>query len=883
MSSEVTAPSKEYDHRAIESAANAQWKVGDVYRVHEHAKDQKGQLKKKYYACSMLPYPSGKLHMGHVRNYTINDVMTRQLRMQGYNVLMPMGWDAFGMPAENAALNNNVPPAAWTYDNIAYMKKQMDAMGLAIDWSREVTTCKPDYYRWNQWLFLKMLEKGIAYRKTQVVNWDPIDQTVLANEQVIDGRGWRSGALVEKREIPGYYLNITAYAEELLSGLEGLGWPERVKLMQQNWIGKSFGVRFAFTHDIKDDTGSLIQDGKMYVFTTRADTIMGVTFCAVAAEHPLASHAAKTNPALAAFIEKCKQGSVIEADLATQEKEGMPTGLKVIHPLTGEAVEVWVGNYVLMTYGDGAVMGVPAHDERDFAFALKYNITIKQVMSIAGETFDATKWQEWYADKEKVVAVHSGKYDGLSHAQAVDAVATDIAAKSLGEKKTTYRLRDWGVSRQRYWGTPIPIIHCASCGEVPVPEKDLPVVLPEDCVPDGSGNPLNKREDFLACTCPKCGKPARRETDTMDTFVDSSWYFMRYTGPDANSMVDTRNDYWMPMDQYIGGIEHAILHLLYARFWTKVMRDLGLVKFDEPFSNLLTQGMVLNDTYYIDEPNGRKTWVNPDDVVVETDDKGRPLSAKHKTTGAKVEIGGVEKMAKSKNNGIDPQSLIDQYGADTARLFTMFAAPPEQQLEWSSSGVEGASRFLRRLWVFGATHAQEIGQAAHTLPTQLSEADQALRLELHGVLKQANFDYQRKQYNTVVSAAMKMLNAVEQAKTVSPEVRRETFGILLRVLYPVVPHITFTLWQSAGYVAQFGELLDAPWPEVDESALVQNEITLMVQVNGKLRGQVVVPADADKATIESLAVASDAAVKALNGAAPKKIIVVPGRLVNIVA
>lgn len=883
MSSEVTTPSKEYDHSAIEAAANAQWKAGDVYRVHENAKDQQGQLKKKYYACSMLPYPSGKLHMGHVRNYTINDVMTRQLRMQGYNVLMPMGWDAFGMPAENAALNNNVPPAAWTYDNIAYMKKQMDAMGLAIDWSREVTTCKPDYYRWNQWLFLKMLEKGIAYRKTQVVNWDPIDQTVLANEQVIDGRGWRSGALVEKREIPGYYLNITAYAEELLSGLEGLGWPERVKLMQQNWIGKSFGVRFAFTHDIKDDAGSLIQDGKMYVFTTRADTIMGVTFCAVAAEHPLATHAAKTNPALAAFIEKCKQGSVIEADLATQEKEGMPTGLKVTHPLTGEAVEVWVGNYVLMTYGDGAVMGVPAHDERDFAFALKYKIAIKQVMSIAGEIFDATKWQDWYADKEKVVAVHSGKYDGLSHAAAVDAVAADIAAKSLGEKKTTYRLRDWGVSRQRYWGTPIPIIHCASCGEVPVPEKDLPVVLPEDCVPDGSGNPLNKREDFLACTCPKCGKPARRETDTMDTFVDSSWYFMRYTGPDANSMVDARNDYWMPMDQYIGGIEHAILHLLYARFWTKVMRDLGLVKFDEPFSNLLTQGMVLNDTYYIDEPNGRKTWVNPDDVVVETDEKGRPLSAKHKTTGVKVEIGGVEKMAKSKNNGIDPQSLIDQYGADTARLFTMFAAPPEQQLEWSSSGVEGASRFLRRLWVFGATHAQEIQQATHTLPTQLSEADQALRLELHAVLKQANFDYQRKQYNTVVSAAMKMLNAVEQAKTVSPAVRRETFGILLRVLYPVVPHITFTLWQLAGYVPQFGELLDAPWPEVDESALVQNEITLMVQVNGKLRGQVVVPADADKATIESLAVASEAAVKALNGAAPKKIIVVPGRLVNIVA
>jgi leucyl-tRNA synthetase len=677
-------------------------------------------------------------------------------------------------------------------------------------------------------------------------------------------------------------LNITAYAEELLTGLEALGWPERVKLMQQNWIGKSFGVRFAFTHQIKDDAGQLIQDGKMFVFTTRADTVMGVTFCAVAAEHPLALHAAKNNPALSAFIEKCKQGSVIEADLATQEKEGMPTGLKVTHPLTGAEVDVWVGNYVLMSYGDGAVMGVPAHDERDFAFALKYKIAIKPVMAIDSQEFNASAWQDWYADKETVKAVNSGKYDGLNHSDAVRAVAKDLAALNLGELKTTYRLRDWGISRQRYWGTPIPIIHCESCGEVPVPEKDLPVVLPEDCVPDGSGNPLNKREDFLKCICPKCSKPARRETDTMDTFVDSSWYFMRYTSPGADAMVDERNDYWMPMDQYIGGIEHAILHLLYARFWTKVMRDLGLVKFDEPFSNLLTQGMVLNDTYYIDEPNGRKTWVNPEDVLVETDDKGRPVSAKHKTSSKAVNLGGVEKMAKSKNNGIDPQSLIDQYGADTARLFTMFAAPPEQQLEWSSSGVEGASRFLRRLWSYGSAHAVLVHSAKHELPANLSVADTALRLEIHGVLKQANFDYQRKQYNTVVSATMKMLNALEQAKTVSPEVRRETLGILLRALYPVVPHITFTLWNAAGYVQQWGDLLDAPWPEVDESALVQNEITLMIQVNGKLRGQVLVPTDADKASIEALALTSDAAIKAMNGAPAKKVIIVPGRLVNIV-
>ena len=873
-----------YDHRAVELDAQTHWESKDVYRVTENALGSDGQVKPKFYACSMLPYPSGKLHMGHVRNYTINDVMARQLRMKGYNVLMPMGWDAFGMPAENAALNNNVPPAAWTYDNIAYMKKQMKSMGLAIDWSREVATCSPDYYRWNQWLFLKMLEKGIAYRKTQVVNWDPVDQTVLANEQVIDGRGWRSGALVEKREIPGYYLNITSYGDELLSGLDDLGWPERVKLMQQNWIGKSFGVRFAFPHSIKDVQGNLIDDGKLFVFTTRADTIMGVTFAAVAPEHSLAAHAAQMNGGnqqLQAFIEKCKRGSVIEADLATQEKEGMPTGLFVTHPLTGQQIEVWVGNYVLMTYGDGAVMGVPAHDERDFAFALKYQLPIKSVMQKDGETFNDHLWQDWYGDKDHVKAINSDKYDGLNHAQAIDAVASDLTALGLGEKKITYRLRDWGISRQRYWGTPIPIIHCGDsqnpgCGEVPVPEKDLPVVLPEDCVPDGSGNPLNKRQDFLNCLCPKCGKPARRETDTMDTFVDSSWYFMRYTSPGANAMVDQRNDYWMPMDQYIGGIEHAILHLLYARFWTKVMRDLGLIKFDEPFKNLLTQGMVLNETYFIDHEGGKKQWINPADVDLETDDKGRPVCARLKTTGAEVQIGGVEKMAKSKNNGIDPQSLIDLYGADTARLFTMFAAPPEQQLVWSGSGVEGAARFLRRLWNFSQQQllADSLSGA--------DKADKSLRLEIHSVLKQANFDYQRMQYNTVVSASMKMLNALEQAKGVSTQVIHEGLHILLRVLYPIVPHITHQLWTQLSYDQIFGELLDAPWPQVDEAALVQDEITIMLQINGKLRGELLVSATADKAMIESLALASDPAQKALAGATAKKIIVVPGRLVNLV-
>ncbi len=889
--------SKDYDYRAIEAAAQADWESAQAYKVAENAVGADGKKKPKYYACSMLPYPSGKLHMGHVRNYTINDVMARQLRMQGYNVLMPMGWDAFGMPAENAAIQNKVPPAQWTYDNIAYMKKQMAAMGLAIDWSREVATCSPDYYRWNQWLFLKMLEKGIAYRKTQVVNWDPIDQTVLANEQVIDGRGWRSGALVEKREIPGYYFNITAYAEQLLSGLDGLGWPERVKTMQQNWIGKSRGVRFAFKHEIADAHGNFIQDGLLYVFTTRADTIMGVTFCAVAAEHPLASKAAENNPALAAFIEKCKTGSVIEADLATQEKEGMFTGLYVTHPLTNELVPVWVGNYVLMSYGDGAVMGVPAHDERDFAFALKYDLPIKQVIALKGESpmFNATRWEDWYAQKEGVVCFNSGQYDGLSYDEAVNAVAKNLGEMGIGEIKTTYRLRDWGISRQRYWGTPIPIIHCGDeqnpgCGTVPVPEADLPVVLPEDCVPDGSGNPLNKRADFLNVKCPKCGKPARRETDTMDTFVDSSWYFMRYTGSDAKTMVDARNEYWMPMDQYIGGIEHAILHLLYARFWTKVMRDLNLITFDEPFQNLLTQGMVLNETYYTEEASGKKTWLNPLDVELDLDERGRPQGAKLKgdTSEAPVMIGGVEKMSKSKNNGVDPQALIDQYGADTARLFVMFAAPPEQQLEWSGAGVDGASRFLRRVWTYSSSQAGFVREAQDAVPSNLNDAEKELRREVYSILKQANFDYQRRQYNTVVSAAMKMLNVLEPIKlgqdcAISAPVLRECLSILLRILYPVVPHLTHVLWKDLGYAKVFGPLLDAPWPSVDESALVQTEITLMLQINGKLRGDIKVPADASKEQIEALALQSEPASKALNGGVPKKVIVVPGRLVNIVA
>jgi leucyl-tRNA synthetase len=877
-----------YSPADVEQAAQSHWKAIDAYKAVENdPRFPKG----KYYACSMLPYPSGKLHMGHVRNYTINDVMYRYLRMNGYNVLMPMGWDAFGMPAENAAMANNVPPAQWTYANIAHMREQMESMGLAIDWSREMTACKPEYYKWNQWMFLKMLEKGIIYKKTGTVNWDPVDQTVLANEQVVDGRGWRSGALIEKREIPMYYARITDYADELLDYVDSKlpGWPERVRVMQANWIGKSVGVRFAFPHHIRDSAGELINAGRLYVFTTRADTIMGVTFCAVAPEHALATHAAQNNPELAAFIAECKLGSVIEADMATMEKKGMPTGLFVDHPLTGEKVEVWVGNYVLITYGDGAVMGVPAHDERDFAFATKYQLPIKQVVAVEGEEFSLGGWSESYGDKERGLLVNSGKYDGLDYNAAVNAIAGDLSGMGLGEKKVTFRLRDWGISRQRYWGTPIPMIHCADCGTVPVPEKDLPVVLPEHLVPDGSGNPLNKDEAFLKCDCPQCGKPARRETDTMDTFVDSSWYYMRYTSPGSSeAMVDARNDYWMPMDQYIGGIEHAVMHLLYARFWTKIMRDMGLVKFDEPFVNLLTQGMVLNETYYREDEAGKKTWFNPADIDLSLDDKGRPQGALLKADGEKVEIGGTEKMSKSKNNGIDPAAQIGQYGADTARLFTMFASPPEQTLEWSDSGVEGASRFLRRVWAYAYAQSPRIAsELANPSKDGLNDAQKTLRREIHKILQQADYDLKRIQYNTVVSACMKMLNLMESAKledgrsvatAASDAVIAEGLSIFLRVLNPVAPHITHVLWQELGFA---GDILDAQWPKVDPAALEQSEIEMMIQVNGKLRGSIMVAKGADKAAIEAAALACEAAQKYIEST-PKKVIVVPGKLVNIV-
>ena len=847
----------------IERAAQTHWAASQVYRASD-ASDRP-----KYYCLSMFPYPSGRLHMGHVRNYTIGDVLARYHAMRGYNVMQPMGWDAFGLPAENAAIANNVPPAAWTYANIDHMRTQLQALGFAIDWSRELATCKPDYYRWEQWLFTRLFEKGVIYKKMASVNWDPVDQTVLANEQVIDGRGWRSGALVEKRDIPMYFFRITQYADELLSGLDSLpGWPERVKTMQANWIGKSVGVRFAFPYQLDG------KDEQLWVFTTRADTIMGVTFCAVAAEHPLATRAAQDNPELAAFINECKQGSVAEADMATMEKKGMDTGFKVTHPLTGEQVPVWVGNYVLMSYGEGAVMAVPAHDERDFGFAQKYKLPIKQVIGVENETFSLDGWQEWYGDKARGRCVNSGKYDGLGYEAAIDAIAADLAAKGLGEKKTQFRLRDWGISRQRYWGCPIPIIHCDACGDVPVPAEQLPVVLPEDVVPDGSGNPLNKRADFVNCSCPKCGGAARRETDTMDTFVESSWYYARYACPDFDGgMLDGRANQWLPVDQYIGGIEHAILHLLYARFFHKLMRDEGLVASDEPFANLLTQGMVIADTYYREAADGKKTWFNPADVEL------RDGVATLKTDGQPVIVGGTEKMSKSKNNGVDPQALIDQYGADTARLFTMFAAPPEQSLEWSDAGVEGAHRFLKRLWKMAYEHMQS-GVVVAFAGGELSDAAKTLRRQLHQTIQKVSDDIERrKQFNTAIAAVMELMNALAKLEgddVVTRSVRQEVLEAAVALLAPIVPHIAESLYAELKPGAALA------WPAVDEAALVQDEIELMLQVNGKLRGQIRVAAAADKAAIEAAALASDAAQKYLEGQPPKKVVVVPGRLVNIV-
>ena len=867
----------QYQPQTIEPVIQQEWET----RQSHHARED--DARPRYYCLSMFPYPSGKLHMGHVRNYTIGDVLARYHRLKGFNVMQPMGWDAFGLPAENAAIKNRVAPASWTYANIDHMRGQLKRLGLSIDWRRELATCQPEYYRWEQWLFTELFKKGIIYKKTSSVNWDPVDCTVLANEQVIDGRGWRSGALIEKRDIPMYFMRITAYAEELLADLDTLeGWPEQVKTMQRNWIGKSQGCEVHFPYD----EASIGETGVLKVYTTRPDTLMGATYVAVAAEHPLASLAARDNPALTEFIAECRRGSVAEADLATQDKKGMPTGLSVIHPLSGEQLPVWVANYVLMGYGEGAVMAVPAHDERDFAFALQYGLPMKTVIATSANPAGAplsAPWQDAYG--EHGVCIHSGAYDGMDFETAFDAIASALEARGLGSRRTQFRLRDWGISRQRYWGCPIPIIHCPNCGDVPVPASQLPVVLPENVTVTGAGSPLAQMPDFYECHCPTCGSMARRETDTMDTFVESSWYYARYASHDCTTaMLDDRARRWLPVDQYIGGIEHAILHLLYARFFHKLMRDQGLVDCNEPFARLLTQGMVVAPTFYREAENGQRDWFNLAEVDLACDERGRPVSATLQADGQPVHMGGIEKMSKSKNNGVDPQALIERFGADTARLFMMFAAPPEQSLEWSDAGVEGAHRFLRRLWSFCADHVnQGVVPAWTPAETGLADALKALRLQTHAAIRKIDDDYGRRQtFNTAIATVMELLNSLSRTDASQPNARRviqESLQHMLVLLAPIVPHAAEHLWQQ---LCPGSRLEQQSWPKVDEAALVQDTVKLMIQINGKLRSELNLPTDASREVIEQAAIGDPAVVRHIEGMPIKKVIVVPGRLVNIV-
>ena len=809
---------QQYPFKEVEKSAQTYWETNQTFAASEQSD------KPKYYCLSMFPYPSGRLHMGHVRNYTIGDVLSRFHKMKGFNVMQPMGWDAFGLPAENAAIKNNTAPAKWTYENIEHMKAQLKQLGLGVDWNREIATCKPEYYKWEQWLFTELFKKGLIYKKTSTVNWDPVDGTVLANEQVIDGRGWRSGALVEKRDIPQYFMKITAYAEELLNDLDKLdGWPEQVKTMQRNWIGKSYGCEVEFP--------IIGQHGNLKVYTTRPDTLMGATYVAVAAEHALATLATQNNPALAEFVAECKRGSVAEADVATAEKKGMATGLFVTHPLNGEQLPVWVANYVLASYGEGAVMAVPAHDERDFEFAKKYNLPIKTV--IKNTNADVLPMTE------HGILFNSGAFNTLNFEGAGTAIAEALSAKKLGKRRTQYRLRDWGVSRQRYWGCPIPIIHCEKCGEVPVPAEQLPVVLPEDVVMDGVGSPIKKDPNFYETTCPTCGGKATRETDTLDTFFESSWYFARYASFDSTTaMADARANYWLPVDQYVGGIEHAILHLLYARFFNKLMRDVGLLKNDEPFTNLLTQGMVLKDG---------------------------------------------SKMSKSKGNTVDPQALIDTYGADTARLFMMFAAPPEQSLEWADSGVEGANRFLRRLWKAVYDHV-ELGQIAAYTQGELTAELKAIRLQLHLTIEKVADDYGRRHsFNTAISSVMELMNAlakIEGTDEVTRSVRQEVLQNVALLLSPIVPHICQAIWAE---LCPHSHILDAGWPVADKSATVQDSVEYVIQVNGKLRGSITVAKTENKETLEKLALQQPFVQKFIaENMTVRKVIVVPNKLINVV-
>ncbi|SEI41208.1 leucyl-tRNA synthetase [Allopseudospirillum japonicum] len=866
MDTEYTA-SSEYQPKAIEAAAQTYWDSQECFKAVEDTS------KEKFYCLSMFPYPSGKLHMGHVRNYTIGDVISRYQRMQGKNVLQPMGWDAFGLPAENAAIKNQVAPAKWTYENIAYMRQQLKALGFAYDWSRELATCDVSYYRWEQWFFGQLVKKGLIYKKNAIVNWDPVDQTVLANEQVIDGRGWRSGALVERKEIPQWFLKITDYAEDLLADLDKVDWPEQVKIMQRNWIGKSYGVELSFDLEGRSE--------QLKVYTTRPDTLMGVTFVSIAAGHPLAQEMAQNHPELAAFIEECNQGGTSEAELAKQEKRGMPTGLMAIHPITGETVPVWVANFVLMEYGTGAVMAVPAHDQRDWEFAQAYQLPIKQVIAPLDAQTEVDLQQAAYTEKGRLV--NSGQFDGLAFDEAFQAIAAHLEAQGRGETKVNFRLRDWGVSRQRYWGAPIPVENGPEGATRPVADADLPVALPQEVEFDATGSsPLKKMPSFY-----QLEEGWQRETDTFDTFMESSWYYARFCCADnEEAMLDERANYWLPVDYYIGGIEHAILHLLYARFFHKLMRDLGLVDSDEPFKRLLTQGMVVADTYYREQANGAKDWFNPADVEVERDAKGQIVRAICIQDQQEVQIGGIEKMSKSKNNGVDPQAMIDKYGADTVRLFMMFAAPPEQSLEWSDAGVEGAHRFVKRLWRLVQEHISEGEPVAISAweQVELTGAQKELRLKTHETIAKVTDDIGRRTtFNTAIAAVMELCNALNKYTDASAQglaVAREAVEAVVRLLAPVTPHICHQLWQDLGHTQA---LIDAPWPQVDQAALVKASLELVVQVNGKLRAHLEVPVEASKEEVEKLALVAPNVVRHLEGKNIRKVIVVPKKLVNIVA
>ena len=858
-----------YNPAQIEREAQQYWNDNKTFEVSEDPD------KEKFYCLAMFPYPSGKLHMGHVRNYTITDVIARYQKMQGKNVLQPMGWDAFGLPAENAAIQNNTAPAKWTHENIAYMKAQLKSLGFGIDWSRELATCEPDYYKWEQWFFTKLYEKGLVYKKTSAVNWCPNDATVLANEQVIDGCCWRCDTPVERKEIPQWFIRITDYAEQLLDDLDELEhWPEQVKTMQRNWIGKSRGVNVTF--DLSESAG---EHNHFDVYTTRPDTLMGVTYLTLATQHPIVLEAAKHNSALADFIEQCRLQGVSEAEMATMDKVGMDTGITAIHPLTGNSVPVWVGNYVLMDYGSGAVMAVPGHDQRDYEFAKNYDLLITQVV-MAAEDKECSIENSAFTDKG--ILINSGQYDGLDFDAAFEAISTALINLDHGSVTTNYRLRDWGVSRQRYWGTPIPMYNLAEGGEIAVPLDRLPVILPVDVEMDGIQSPIKADKNW--CVAEFNGQTVAHETDTFDTFMESSWYHARFTCSDLDSaMLDpARADYWLPVDQYVGGIEHAILHLLYARFYHKLLRDEGLVSSNEPFKSLLCQGMVLAESFY-KEIDGRKIWLAPNEIMVERDEKGRTIKATEIKTGDAVKSGGITKMSKSKNNGVDPQTAIDKQGADTVRLFTMFAAPPEQTLEWSDEGVSGAHRFLRKLWKMVHEHLETNISVSLNIDN-LNQQQQDLRRKTHETINKVNDDFGRRNtFNTAIAAVMELLNDVAKhnsAETQSVAVRHEALTSAVLLLSPIAPHICHALWQALGHSES---VADARWPAVDEKALVRSSITLVLQVNGKVRGKIEVAADISKQDIEKIALADENVQRFIEGSTIRKIIVVPGRLINIVA